>query len=107
MFGFARWVYHNKVVVVGAAVAVAILTSGNSQPVKPANAWAATAPGAPGAVAYGEHKQPSVGQTAAKALTRVAKTVGVDKMLPSELLDQSKGNFESADQALKGATNSN
>jgi hypothetical protein len=104
MFGFARWVYRNKVVALGGAVAVAILTSGNRQPPKPTSAWAASPPVA---VNYGAPQQPTVSQTAAKALTRVAKTVGVEKMLPSELIDQSKGNFEATDQALKSATNAN
>ncbi|MEP7223254.1 MAG: hypothetical protein ABI673_11385 [Novosphingobium sp.] len=108
MMEFARWVIRNRVLVIAAFAVAIFMTSGYKQPAQPANAWSAAPPaGAAETASYGEPKQQTFGQAAGKALVIVAKQVGVEKALPADLVDQTKGNWAAADDAVKTATASN
>jgi hypothetical protein len=99
MFGIARVLVRNKVLVVGVLAVGVFLASGSREETKPANPWSsAPAPQAASSDAEGT----SFTDKAFKAADSAAKMAGVEEFSPSALKDQTVGNLDKTNSAMAG-----
>jgi hypothetical protein len=100
MFGIARVLVRNKVLVIGVIAVGAFFMSGQKEEPKPSSPWA-VAPAAP--VQGGGAAGSSFTDKAFKAADSAAKMAGMEDYAPSQLRDQTVGNLEKAGGAIDGA----
>ena len=97
MFGIARILIRNKVLVVGLVAVGVFLASGDKDASKPASPWAA---GAAEPVASSAGSKASLTDRALKVVDGAAKMAGVEEYSPSALKEQAVGGFEKTDAAI-------
>ncbi len=100
MFGVAKLVIQNKVVVIGLIVAGGFFFMGNQEKPKPSSPWAS------GAVASAPTSSSDKGSMTSKMMgvvSSASKYAGVDKVLPHDLAKQTVNNFGTTEKSFKEA----
>ena len=100
MFGIARILIRNKVLVAGLVAVGIFLSSGDKQAPKPPSPWAA---GASSPVVASEGSKTSLTDKALTVVDSAPKMAGVEEYSPSALKEQAVGGFVTTDAAIKNA----
>ena len=99
MFGVAKLVLQNKIVLIGLVAVGGFFFIGNKETSKPSSPWSST----PVAAAAPHTAKGSMTDKMMGVVSSASKYAGVDKVLPTDLAKKTTGNFDNAEKSYKAA----